>query len=159
MFNQILPVAERIFEGTCLSFLVLSRAEMSKFSGEKPYLVISVTDSEKVAADIPESVFLRAILRLKFDDVGKPDKFSIGSKDVPMNEEHAEKIIKFVEKHLSEISLITCHCEQGISRSAAIAAALSKALQPQDRFPTENYWINSWVYDLVISKADFGKDG
>ena len=158
MFQDNLPLSEKIFHGTRFQFLVLSRAEIKCFTAELPYLVISVTDPEQPAAKIAESPYLRGILRLKFHDIGKPsriaEQFAANTTDISMSEKDACEILSFVAEHLSGVKLIVCHCEQGVSRSAATAAALSRILQNEDDFFLQNYWPNRWVYDLLLTKAN-----
>lgn len=157
MFQNNLPLSEKIFHGTRFDFLVLSRAEIKSFTAETSYLIISVTDPEQPAAEIAESTFLQATLRLKFHDIGKPsriaEQFTNHSTDILMSEKDAKEILSFVSEHLTKVKLIVCHCEQGVSRSAAIAAALSRILQNEDDFFLRNYWANRWVYDLLLANA------
>lgn len=150
-----LSVTERIFRGERMRFLNTSREEIKDFAYEEPYLIISVTDSEKPNAEILKSPNLVEILRLKFDDIGKPFKFQFNdSSDVLMKSEQARQILEFVERHINKVSLIVCQCEQGMSRSPAIAAALSKILQNEDKYFLENFWANRWVYELLIESSE-----
>ncbi|MDQ4122971.1 MAG: hypothetical protein M3209_16155 [Acidobacteriota bacterium] len=159
MFQRDLSLTERIFQGTQVQFLVLSRVDIQSFTAEIPYLVISVTDPDKPEAEIAEAPFLYAVLRMKFHDVGKParqfesDVISTAC-DVSMTEADARQILSFVGEHLAKIKLIVCHCEQGVSRSAAIAAALSRILQKEDEFFFNHYWVNRWVYNLLLENSD-----
>lgn len=155
MLQKNLPISERIFKGRKFQFLVLGREEIKDFTFEKPYLIISVTDPKNTDADIVHSSNLVEILRLKFDDIGKPNKFQFdNSTDVLMNSEQAKLILEFVKENLNKIDLIICQCEQGMSRSAGIAAALSKIMQNEDEYFLKNYWANRWVYDLLIETAN-----
>ena len=158
MFSSGTPLSEQFFDGTRFQFLVLSRAAIETFTADTPYLVVSITDPEQPEATIPESPFLWATVRMKFHDIAKPSRiavqFATNSSDVYMTEADAERILSFVGEHLAEVKLTVCHCEQGISRSAAIAAALSRILQDEDEFFFRHYWVNRYVYDLLLAKAD-----
>ena len=159
MFSSETFLAERIFAGSNYKFLVLSRTDIKTFVSELPYLIISITDPETPDAEIAESPNLKAILRMKFHDVGKPSRrfgieFDSLITDISMTKEDAQKILSFVNKKLTEVELIVCHCEQGISRSAAIAAALSRILQNEDEFFFQHYWVNRWVYDLLLENSE-----
>lgn len=154
MFNQNSPINERIFHGKMLQFLVLGREEIKSFTSNLPYLIISVTDPNNSDAEIAESPNLLDIIRLKFDDIGKPNKFQFAeTTDILMDETQAKQILEFVKKHLSEVKLIVCQCEQGMSRSPAMAGALSRILQNEDKYFLQNYWANRWVYDLLIETS------
>lgn len=158
MFPRDTPLSERYFNGAQIHFLVLSRVEIETFEADIPYLVISVTDPDQPEAVTAESSFLRATLRLKFHDIGKPSRiaaqFATNVTDIYMPEADAERILSFVGEHLAKVKLIVCHCEQGISCSAAVAATLSRILQSEDEFFFRYYWVNRWVYDLLLAKAD-----
>ena len=145
-----LPINERIFQGLKYKFLVTGREDIKTFISETPYIIISITDPENQDAEIPESESLIDTLRLKFHDIGRPSRFEALSSDISMTSEQAEQIWTFVEKNLSNVKLIVCQCEQGVSRSAAIAAALSRILQNEDEYFFKYYWSNRWVYDLLI---------
>lgn len=138
-----------------MNLLALSREEIKTFALDISYIVISVTDPESSDAEIFDSQFLVDVLRLKFCDVDAANKFKFDfseSKEIFMNESQAEQILLFVKKNLEKISLIVCQCEQGVSRSPAIAAGLSKILQNEDDFFLKNFWANRWVYNLLIEE-------
>ncbi len=154
MFNQNSTTAERIFHGKRFQLLALSREEIKQFTSDLPYLIISVTDPNNSDAEIAESPNLIDIIRLKFDDVGKPSKFQFAeTTDILMSETQAKQILEFVKKYLSEVKLIVCQCKQGMSRSPAMAGALSRILQNEDEYFLQNYRANRWVYDLLIESA------
>lgn len=155
ILQKTLSIPERIFQGEKLDFLVLGREEIKDFSYEKPYLVISVADPESSDAEMIRSDYLTDVLRLKFDDVGKPFRFQFEkSSDILMTSEQANQILEFVKIYLSEVKLIVCQCEQGVSRSAAIAAALSRILQNEDEYFLKNYLANKFVYELLVQSAE-----
>lgn len=154
MLRKNLPISERIFRGKKIDLLVLGREEITNFTFEKPYLIISITDPKNADAQIVQPSNLIDIIRLRFDDIGKPNKFQFeNSTDILMNSEQAMQILEFIEKNLSQVELIVCQCEQGMSRSAGIGAALSRILQDEDEYFLKNYWANRWVYDLLIETA------
>ena len=158
MFSIETPLSEQFFNGARFQFLILSRSAVETFTAKTPYLVVSVTDPEQPDASISNSPFLRATLRMNFHDIAKPSRiaaqFATTLTDVYATEADAERILSFVGEHLAEVKLIVCHCEQGISRSAAIAAALSRILQAEDEFFFQHYWVNRYLYDLLLSKAE-----
>lgn len=137
-----------VIEGPRMRFLVLSRAEAQKVAPQEPYLVISITDREARPAVLADSPHRVAILRLRFDDTEtfEGDRF-------PMLPEYARQIIQFVRDYLDTVRLIVCHCEQGISRSAAVAAALSNWIQQEDTLFFQYYLPNRHVYQTILEIA------
>ena len=90
------------------------------------HLLISISNvNHKV--EIPKNLYRKALLQLEFDDVEDLDEksryFDMGL---------ADDILHFVNKHISEAGLIVIHCGAGVSRSVAVASALSKILNNKD---------------------------
>jgi hypothetical protein len=159
MFRRDLPLRERIFKGPRYQLLALGRDEVSAFEPEVPFVVISVSDPGRAGPDIADTPLLRGVLRSQFHDVGRPRRFETTS-DVAMTPEQAVRILSFVREHLADVRLIVCQCEQGVSRSAGLAAALSRILQGEDEYFFKGYWPNRWVYELLLEHAgelDAGK--
>lgn len=113
MFSSDTQLSEQFYNGSHFQFLVLSRAVVETFTAEIAYLIISVTDPEQPEARISESPFLQAILRVKFHDIGKPNRiaeqFINNSTDIYMTDDDAEQILSFVSEHISKVKLIVCH--------------------------------------------------
>ena len=111
---------------------ILNRKEVKKFSCEShdfKTAIISITDTDKadVIFEKNEINGIRAILKLKFDDVERD------SKDLHcITKEDAENIVKFVNKNKSKVDKFIVHCEAGVSRSAGVGAAIMKALNGDD---------------------------
>src|SRR5687767_3288978 len=152
LFKRDIPLAARIFKGSRYQLLALGRDEIKTFLPEVPYLIVSVSDPDKPESEIADSALLRGVLRLKFHDVGQPRKFQVTS-DVAMAPEQAKQILSFVRERLPGVELIICQCEEGVSRSVALAAALSRILQGEDEYFFQGYWPNRWVYDLLLKQA------
>ena len=152
MFRRDVPLPERVFKGSRYSLLALGRDEAESFVPEVPYLVVAISDPDKPEPEIPRPPHLRGALRLRFHDVGQPRRFQ-ETTDVAMTPEDARQILSFVREQLPETELIVCQCEQGVSRSAAVAAALSRILQGEDEYFLKHYWPNRWVYNLLLESA------
>lgn len=152
MFSDRIPPLERIYEGPRLKFLVLGRAEVATVTPDVSYIVASITDPEQPEAVIAESPLRRDVLRLKFHDMG--DYGQPLHDDIVMTAQDAETLLAFVQKHLADVELIVCQCEAGVSRSAGLAAALSRLLQDEDEFFYRHYWPNRWVYRTVLDAAE-----
>ena len=111
---------------------ILNRKEAKKFSCEShdfKTAIISITDTDKadVVFDKNEVNGIRAVLRLKFDDVERDYK-----NEHCITKEDAENIVKFVNKNKNKVDKFIVHCEAGVSRSAGVGAAIMKALHGDD---------------------------
>ena len=148
------------YKGPCFSFLILSRSEAKRIAPTKPYIVISVTNPELPEAELFQSPLLRGILRLQFHDIEEAGQTI--RNNVRMTVEDAKAILEFADRHKTEVSSILCQCEAGTSRSVAIAAALSRILQGEDKFFFANYSPNCWIYQTILEthalRADVGPD-
>ena len=93
----------------------------------------------------------RAILSLTFDDAvpaTEPD----GS--LLMTLEDAKSIWWFVSKHLPHIGAIVVHCEQGVSRSPAVAAGLLLGLGQSAADIFDRYKPNLLVLRLMLQARE-----
>jgi|SRR5579884_723730 len=137
-----------VIEGPRMRFLVLSRKEAREVAPQEPYIVIAIADRDGEHADLADSPHCLAVLRLRFDDTETTD---FGG--YPMTRKHALKIVRFVREYREPAQLIVCQCEQGISRSAAVAAALSSWIQKEDARFFRLYQPNRHVYRLILDVA------
>ena len=111
---------------------ILNRKEAKKFSCEShdfKTAIISITDTDKadVIFEKNEINGIRAVLRLKFDDVERDYK-----NEHCITKEDAENIVKFVNKNKNKVDKFIVHCEAGVSRSAGVGAAIMKAINGDD---------------------------
>ncbi len=117
-----------------------------------PYIMIRVTGPGVEFTEIPDTELSRGVTKLKFHDLDKKlgeekyDKFLFTEND-------ADQILDFVESH-PEAELIIVHCDGGVSRSAGIAAALSKILTGSDFniFNSKRYQPNMHVYRTILNR-------
>lgn len=156
LFQKDLPIEERISRGGRINLLALGRDEMSLFDHNSKYIVVSVTDPGKPEAEIRPTANLQGILRLKFDDIEKSNFVYDTSGDVLMSGEQAAEIWSFVMGNVDSAQLIVCQCEQGVSRSRAIAAALGTMLNGENEPCGDDYWLNRHVYRLMIENKPDG---
>ena len=160
MFSDDVPHQERVYKGERVGLLVLGRAQIADLTPDVPYVVISVTDPDRTDATVLATPLLRAVLRLRFHDNAQTvdipglEGMALGvGTEAPMTREDAQAILAFVREHLDTVRLIVCQCEAGVSRSAGIAAALSRTLQGDDGFFFANYWPNQWVYRTILDAS------
>jgi len=116
-------------------------------------VVISIVSSTagSTPAKISTTEYIDDILFLKFDDLSditNPELIARGYKF--FNEELADAILSFANKHKNK--LIICQCEAGISRSSAVAAALAKIHNNNDNIYFKNYVPNTLVYSTIIKR-------
>ena len=137
-----------------MKFIVTSRSEIERgIVVRTRYVVVSITDPDNPLARIPKSAGFRGVLRVQFHDSVPVDGEVLPPHIVLMTREHAERILEFVARHQDQVDTIVVHCEQGMSRSPAVAAALCSQLgENSDRFLQE-YQPNEYVYALMLSVA------
>ena len=115
-----------------------------------PYIIISIHNPDQPPAKIPTDPNLRAILALAFDDCRHAIRDTDTPELSPMTAAHAAQIRDFVRLHQPHIAAIVVHCEQGFSRSPAIAAAVSETLGLDPCLFWQGYGANRDVYDMVM---------
>ena len=87
------------------------------------------------------------VLRLAYDD----DE----SGSLAIKPEQAQETAAFIKQCASAgVDVLCCHCEQGVSRSAATAAAAAEILgQSNDEFFRDPYFLNVLVYTSILKAA------
>ena len=113
------------------------------------YIVISIRDPDKRPVRVPRPAGLRDVLFLTFHDAEPARGLKLPDHVQLMQASDATKIWDFVQQHRDEVGAIVCHCEQGMSRSPAVAAALAEALgEDADAIRAESQ-PNQYVYELL----------
>ena len=140
-----------------MRFIIVSRSEAEQgIVVRTPYVVVSITNPGRRRARIPKPAGFRGVLHVQFHDAVPVDGEVLPQDIVLMTREHAEKIWRFVAQHQDQVGTIVVHCEQGMSRSPAVAAALAERLGGNsDRFLQE-YQPNEYVYALMLSTTPDG---
>jgi predicted protein tyrosine phosphatase len=67
-----------------------------------------------------------------------------------MTRDNARAIWDFVLRYRDHVETIVVHCEQGMSRSPAVAAAICRALGGDDGQFFQQYSPNQYVYGLLL---------
>ena len=118
---------------------------------EVPHVTISITSGPEDIARVRRNEHCKGILRLYFADAEVPsDRFPEAVLFTPA---HAGQIWDFVLRH-RDLERIVLHCDAGISRSAAVAAALARILNGDDaEFFAGKYRPNMRVYRLLLDHA------
>lgn len=146
---------------------VMSRnaaVDFCNFAHKAQSVIISISTTYgeyKTEPYISEKNNVIDILRLSFLDADCPNDKDvygrIAKEDELMSDEQANQIVDFVEKYSDY--LIIVHCDAGISRSSAIAAAILKHYTGDDSdiFNSRWYAPNMWCYYKVLKAfGDFG---
>jgi predicted protein tyrosine phosphatase len=135
-----------------MKLLVRSRQAVEELAlPEEPHLVISIrTPGDPREVKLPETGKTIGVLRLEFDDLerevpllgwsGRPLQLFDG----PM----ASDVFRFVGEH-PEAETIVTHCDAGVSRSAAVAAALAKTLFGGD----DSVWWTTKVPNRLVYRV------
>ena len=138
---------------------VCSAAAIEEYVCDVPHALISIRSPGADRPELPENEKRIGCISLKFHDiVGSEDKEDLGRKMLAkwnvepyeFSERHAQKIREFVEAVEEHIEVLYCQCEAGISRSAGIAAAISKHMTGDDEFFFKNYHPNTLAYRRVL---------
>ena len=128
-----------------MKFKVLNRERVAQYRVDVKHIVISFRDPELEKAELPETNLRVGELYLAFHDLDeKCGDYKLFTKD------DAKEIWKFINKHLSEIEMIIVNCEAGISRSSAVAAAISKILNGNDDDFFKYFIPNRLVYRKMM---------
>lgn len=129
---------------------VCSRNEARSFRSQVPWAAISITSSPHVWPELSEEGRV-ALLQLYFLDHTTPG-------DNSMTQEQAQEILQFVESVQGQIECLLVHCDAGMSRSPAVAAAIAKIFigEDEDKSYFQRYFPNYLVYKLIL-EARFGE--
>ena len=141
-----------------MQFIVSDRASIEEgILVRSSYVLISIRDPDSRIVRVPKQPGLRDVLQLAFHDAEPASSMTLPKSVTLMTEEQVIQIWSFVEKWKNEVGTIVVHCEQGMSRSPAVAAALCKRLGGDESKFFEAYQPNSFVYEIMLSCPGDGK--
>ncbi len=125
------------------------------------YVVISIRDPDKRPVRVPHPTGLRGVLPLEFHDAEPVEGFSLPEEIQLMQASDAMKIWDFVREYEEHIGTIVCHCEQGMSRSPAVALALAEVLGGDaDAIRAEsqpNQYVYALLRDTIADRLPFSR--
>jgi predicted protein tyrosine phosphatase len=143
---------------TMMQILIRSRQTVLKdYPLDGPWVLISIHEASFPPVD-PPSDGLQDLLVLKFSDLDtEPDTVTEALNTTPMDAKQAESILRFFYKWKDRVDYLVCQCDAGISRSSAVAAALSVV----NKGPRQDQWVfsnpmykpNMHVYRLLLELA------
>ncbi len=125
------------------NIVVLNLDNAEEFTSNSPWGAISVVSEGQWPKLSTENRV--GILYLAFWDI---EGLIPGYKR--MTEEQAEQILKFADEIWDKAECLLIHCEAGISRSPAIAAALSRIKVGHDGGYFITHHPNRWVYSTLL---------
>ena len=135
-----------------MKFIVADRQSVeSGLLVRSAYVLISIRDPDKGPVRVPKQSGLRAVLSLAFHDAEPTAKMPLPVGIKLMTEEQAKEIWLFARLHAADVGTIVVHCEQGMSRSPAVAAALCRGLGGDDRRFWREYQPNRYIHDMMCS--------
>ena len=131
-----------------MQYEIMSRynARQATYHNEAPNTaIISITDPGTKKNLFYPQPWLVEILELQFVDVENPKRGHISY-------EQANEIADFVKQNYSKVERFIVHCEYGQSRSAGVAAAISKYYEEHDNgiFGNSAYSPNKTCYHYVL---------
>ena len=128
--------------------VVRSKEKAKSFESLNNWAAISVS-SKPDEFPVLNTIKRMGLLQLCFDDIQFDHKIPMGLK--LFDKKLAYDIIEFVDMHKDNIETLLIHCEAGLSRSPAIAAAIAykyKIGSPEYYF--EKYMPNTLVYKTLL---------
>lgn len=123
-------------------FVVRSVRNAEFFQSDRPWAAIQISHRDDFPVLHGENRM--GVLRLVFEDteeVDSPDAF---------NSSQAREILDFVEKMWVKVEVFLIHCEVGLSRSPAVAAALCRIYYNHDGRWFDSIFPNRLVYRLLV---------
>lgn len=116
------------------------------------YVVISIHSSRSKKPKVRRQAGLKDVLFVRFDDAEPSTLMELPQSIKLMTAAHAKAIWSFVSQHEKAIGTIVVHCEQGMSRSPAVAAAIARRLgMDETRFWNEHQ-PNQYVYEMMVKE-------
>jgi predicted protein tyrosine phosphatase len=141
-----------------IKILVRCREEVERgLVVREPYVLISVRDPGKRPVQVGRTPMCRAVLSLKVHDAEPTKNLKLPPGIRLMTEGDAQAIWTFVCEHAHDVRTIVVHCEQGMSRSPAIAAGLATGLGGDAGVFARRYQPNAFVVSLML-KVMKGRD-
>lgn len=112
------------------------------------YAVISIQDShtQGFGVQFAENQFCKGVLTLQFDDIVTEVEGA-----VLFDDDMAERILDFIEKHQAFVDTLLVHCYAGQSRSRAVGAFAVEMLGGDNSKYFKEGTPNQYIYDVLES--------
>jgi predicted protein tyrosine phosphatase len=141
-----------------INLRVLNRDLISHYEEDTPHVVISIRDVGSKVPTFSNTITRIDELLIECTDWDDPEMDGLddgrGGKYRLFQPEDAQRILDFVTTYLSrDINTFYVHCEAGISRSAAVAAALAAIEERHgDDFFFKMFLPNRLVYRTILTE-------
>lgn len=113
------------------------------------YVIISISTTLSEPAKLPVGdVNCRGVLRMAFEDTDY-------ELDGAFQDYHAKAVVDFTEQFIRgqpDLEYVLLHCDAGISRSPAVAAAIAVMLGESDKRFFRHYKPNMRVYRKILNE-------
>lgn len=130
---------------------VFGELDIQNFITNEKHIVISIQDPNFDFVRLPESKTRLDCMRMYFYDLDR-DVAEFPYSRFIFNTKQARQIIDYVMFYKDKVDLICVNCVAGISRSAAVAGALSKILNNDDSYFFKHYIPNRLVYSTILKE-------
>ena len=124
-------------------FEVRSARNAEFFRSDRPWAAISITSGHE--HPVMSEANRVGLLRLVFDDITQADTPQSFTPAL------AAEILDFVASVWDQVDVFLIHCDVGLSRSPAVAAALSRIYYGDDGPWFELDFPNRLVYDVLVA--------
>ena len=128
-----------------MKFQVENRGSIQNIKPTEPHIIISISDPQQGRADIADNAHTVDVLFMEFHDINKAEHDMI-----LFSQDHAVQILNFFKHYWNQIDLVIVHCNAGMSRSPAVAAALTKISNQDDNVWFKTKTPNSLVYRTIL---------
>lgn len=128
-----------------IHFEVHSARNAELFRSDRPWAAIQISSRGDYPV-LSEENRVEA-LRLVFEDTLEPNRLD------SFTGAQARQILDFVGRMRGRVDALLIHCEVGLSRSPAVAAALSRIYEGDDGRWFEMYFPNDLVYQRILEAA------
>jgi predicted protein tyrosine phosphatase len=134
-----------------MEFFVYSRGAVERIAPhEEPHAIISISSAPDDLARLPVNQATAGVLRLSFLDADQPSANT--PQETLFSPAQAAQVWDFLSPRRN-IARLVLHCDAGLSRSPAVAAAVSRVFCGDDADFFRRYSPNRLVYRRLLEEA------
>jgi len=121
--------------------------EMSASLAENHVWISIMNMTDRNPPELWDNPYRRSLGQLALKIKDTDDQQAYGA----ISEEQARQIVAFVKKHESPDLIVVINCTAGVSRSAGVAAALTKLACKSDQYIFNAFTPNMLVYRTILN--------